>query len=220
MTVYVTDNGDGTLSAQVDYGEPGKIVFHNQMTCKFIPTATKVLQGGELAQDQFTFELRNAEQGGDVISTAKNDAAGNIAFEPITYGASDVGKTFEYWISEVDDGQKGIAYDTKTVHVLSLIHISRAPRPGSGTRAWRICAPIPSGSSSAGSTETLKCPFPLRRSSPVSYTHLLRHVPRHAPRALRHAPGGRHAALGHGRGPVSYTHLDVYKRQGLARGTA
>ena len=123
VTVHVTDSGDGTLSAQVDYGEPGKIVFHNQMICKFIPTATKVLQGGELAQDQFTFELRNAEQGGDVISTAKNDAAGNIAFEPITYGASDVGKTFEYWISEVDDGQKGIAYDTKTVHVTVSVEL-------------------------------------------------------------------------------------------------
>lgn len=123
VTVHVTDNCDGTLSAQVDYGEPGKIVFHNQMTCKFIPTATKVLQGGELAQDQFTFELRNAEQGGDVISTAKNDAAGNIAFEPITYGASDVGKTFEYWISEVDDGRKGIAYDTKSVHVTVSVEL-------------------------------------------------------------------------------------------------
>lgn len=123
VTVHVTDNGDGTLSAQVDYGKPGKIVFHNQMTCKFIPTATKVLQGGELAQDQFTFELRNAEQGGDVISAAKNDAVGNIAFEPITYGASDVGKTFEYWISEVDDGQKGIAYDTKSVHVTVSVEL-------------------------------------------------------------------------------------------------
>lgn len=123
VTVHVADNGDGTLSAQVDYGKPGKIVFHNQMTCKFIPTATKVLQGGELAQDQFTFELRNAEQGGDVISAAKNDAVGNIAFEPITYGASDVGKTFEYWISEVDDGQKGIAYDTKSVHVTVSVEL-------------------------------------------------------------------------------------------------
>ena len=123
VTVHVADNGDGTLSAQVDYGKPGKVVFRNQMTCKFIPTAIKVLQGGELAQDQFTFELRNAEQGGDVISTAKNDAAGNIAFEPITYGASDVGKTFEYWISEVDDGQKGIAYDTKSVHVTVSVEL-------------------------------------------------------------------------------------------------
>ena len=123
VTVHVTDNGDGTLSAQVDYGKPGEIVFHNQVACKFIPKATKVLQGAELAQDQFTFELRNAEQGGDVISTAKNDAAGNIAFEPITYGASDVGKTFEYWISEVDDGQKGIAYDTKTVHVTVSVEL-------------------------------------------------------------------------------------------------
>lgn len=76
------------------------------------PDATKVLNGSELANGQFTFKLLDSE--GNVLQTASNDSDGKIVFQPIQYTAEDHGKTFEYSIVEVNDKQDNYVYDRHT----------------------------------------------------------------------------------------------------------
>lgn len=72
-------------------------------------TASKEARGFELADNQFSFAL--TDEDGNMVSTAKNSLDGVIEFPPVAYTASDIGKTFVYNISEVNDGQCNIAYD-------------------------------------------------------------------------------------------------------------
>lgn len=76
------------------------------------PDATKVLDGSELANGQFTFKLLDSE--GNVLQTVSNDSEGKIVFQPIQYTAEDHGKTFEYSIVEVNDNQDNYVYDRHT----------------------------------------------------------------------------------------------------------
>ena len=76
------------------------------------PDATKVLDGSELANGQFTFKLLDSK--GNVLQTASNDSEGKIVFQPIQYTAEDHGKTFEYSIVEVNDNQDNYVYDRHT----------------------------------------------------------------------------------------------------------
>ena len=75
------------------------------VTARFV--AQKKLEGATLKDGQFTFELK--DKSGKVVANAKNDANGTIVFEGLSF--SEVG-TYEYTISEVNDGQEGITYDT------------------------------------------------------------------------------------------------------------
>ena len=89
--------------------------------------AIKLLTGDQatLLADQFTFELRDED--GKLVATAKNDASGNVSFNPITYGT--VG-TYSYTLREIcpetdDDAatpgiqQDGFTYD-ETVYRVSV----------------------------------------------------------------------------------------------------
>ena len=119
VTAKVTDMGDGTLKVEwtVEGVDPSEaIVFEN--TYEADPTsiafkAAKVLDGRELTDGEFTFELR---ENGKVIDTATNDADGTVAFEKVEYtepGAHD------YEIAEVTGDDSTITYDDTvfTVHV-------------------------------------------------------------------------------------------------------
>ena len=130
-TVYTTisDNGDGTLSAKhqviapiTDNGEvvpaeKNAITFSNKY--KAAPTsvtvgAVKKLEGKDLKDGQFTFQLK--DETGKIIDEAKNDKAGAISFKALEF---DKAGTYKYTISEVNDKQKEIKYDTseKTVTI-------------------------------------------------------------------------------------------------------
>ena len=130
-TVYTTisDNGDGTLSAEhqviapiTDNGEAvpaekNAITFSNKY--KAAPTsvtvgAVKKLEGKDIKDGQFTFQLK--DETGKVIDEAKNDKAGAISFKALEF---DKAGTYKYTISEVNDKQKEIKYDTseKTVTI-------------------------------------------------------------------------------------------------------
>ena len=110
ITVKVSDNGDGTLSAVVDtensnvvnftntYGASGSIQFNG----------TKTLTGRTLKAGEFSFELKDSE--GKVIETVKNKADGTFQFAAINYGLDDIGE-HKYTISEVKGENKGITYD-------------------------------------------------------------------------------------------------------------
>lgn len=121
VTVKVTDNTDGTLTAVPTYPEGG-VVFENQYFAEgeITLTGTKELlgnRGTELADGEFQFEIRELDENGDPgeepVAYGENKADGTIAFDPITYkveeGRSDIG-THVYVINEVTGGNAAVDY--------------------------------------------------------------------------------------------------------------
>lgn len=121
-TVYtqIIDQGNGKLKAehqavvQMDNEfapiEGNKITFNNKYEAKGTTAsigAVKRLTGKDLKDGQFTFQLK--DENGKVIDEAKNDKAGAIAFKALEF---DKAGTYKYTISEVNDKQKEIKYDT------------------------------------------------------------------------------------------------------------
>ncbi|EFV34705.1 hypothetical protein HMPREF0432_01625, partial [Gemella morbillorum M424] len=83
----VTDNGQGKLVAAVTGNNPAFTNTYKAAETKATITATKVLNGSTLKDDQFEFELK---EGAKVVGTAKNKADGTITFEDITYTEAGV----------------------------------------------------------------------------------------------------------------------------------
>lgn len=128
ISVSVKDDNNGKLVATKKVvkndGEVDDITFINYYAENgIIIRAAKSLEGRTLEANQFSFELR--DEVGNVIGKAKNDAAGNIVFNEITYKLSDLSgagsKTYKYFVNEVcpDKDGKGYQYDrtVKTVTV-------------------------------------------------------------------------------------------------------
>ena len=128
-TVYtqIIDQGNGKLKAehqavvQLDNEfapiENNEITFTNKYEAKGTTAsigAVKRLTGKDLKDGQFTFQLK--DETGKVIDEAKNDKAGAISFKALEF---DKAGTYKYTISEVNDKQKEIKYDTseKTVMI-------------------------------------------------------------------------------------------------------
>ena len=109
VTVTVTDNGDGTLKAEVT--TPAEITNSYDTTpiTDGSLQVTKTLTGSDLSAGMFTFELRNAD--GDLVAEASNDADGKVTFSGLTYAAAG---TYTYTISERDDKEPGYTYDAAT----------------------------------------------------------------------------------------------------------
>lgn len=122
----ITDNRDGTMNAEheayalIDGKELApvdEITFTNKYEAKGTTAsigAVKRLTGKDLKDGQFTFQLK--DETGKVIDEAKNDKAGAISFKALEF---DKAGTYKYTISEVNDKQKEIKYDTseKTVTI-------------------------------------------------------------------------------------------------------
>ncbi len=115
-TADVTDSGQGQLVVDwavtdADGNEVTEITFENQyvieQSASVVFGATKALAGKDLAEGQFTFELKDAN--GNVLQTATNTADGSVVFaDPVEYwGAGE----YTYTISEVNDGQANVTYD-------------------------------------------------------------------------------------------------------------
>ena len=107
VTVSVTDNHKGMLSAKAS--SDGAIEFKNSYAAD--PTsvsfsATKVLDGAELKDGQFSFVLKDDE--GNELQTAKNAADGTVSFQPVEFTGPG---THTFTIAEVNDGQANVAYD-------------------------------------------------------------------------------------------------------------
>ena len=106
VTVNVKDNGEGQLVASTEGASD--IVFNNTYTAapaKVDLTATKVLNGADLSDGQFTFELLN---NGDVMDRATNDAEGNVAFRELTLKQAG---TYTFTMREVAGDVEGMTYD-------------------------------------------------------------------------------------------------------------
>jgi len=118
VTVEVEDNGDGSLSATVDYPASG-LIFNNEYTTDSIPVTlegTKYLASKDLTDDMFRFAVTDEKD--DIVSTGTNKADGSITFSDIILTSAG---TYTYTVSEVNDGAGGITYDetkyTVTVEV-------------------------------------------------------------------------------------------------------
>lgn len=106
VTVNVKDNGEGKLVASTEGAS--EVVFNNTYTAapaKVDLTATKVLNGADLSDGQFTFELLN---NGDVMDRATNDAEGNVAFRELTLKQAG---TYTFTMLEVAGNVEGMTYD-------------------------------------------------------------------------------------------------------------
>ena len=106
VTVNVEDNGEGQLVASTEGAS--EIVFNNTYAAAPATvnlTATKVLEGADLSDGQFTFELLN---NGDVMDSATNDAKGNVAFRELTLKQAG---TYTFTMHEVEGDVEGMTYD-------------------------------------------------------------------------------------------------------------
>ena len=118
VTVKVTKDGDN-LKADVAY--PENKTFSNTYTApqpaKAKISASKILEGAELKNGEFNFQL--LDEAGKVLQTKQNAADGAVAFDELSYSSEDAGKTFHYTIKEVipESKAKGMTYDEGNIDV-------------------------------------------------------------------------------------------------------
>ena len=84
--------------------------------------ANKELQGGELADDQFTFEIYDPNTN-EIIATAKNKGDGRVVFEDMFF---DQAGTYSYMMREVNTGDSSIVYDTSVYPVTIDVNVDDA----------------------------------------------------------------------------------------------
>ena len=104
VAVWVYDNGDGTLKVTktvVSNGEPKEAMSFNNIyeaEGEWKLTSAKTVNGAEPREDQvYEFTLTDAE-GNTILA---ENAKGEIAFDSLTYGLSDAGKTYTYTVKEI-----------------------------------------------------------------------------------------------------------------------
>ena len=147
VTVTVTDNGDGTLTATPRYNIPANFSNAYAATGSVTLGGTKTLNGGVPANGQFTFNL--LDSGDNVIRTAQNDAFGNFTFSALQYTQADVG-SHTYYIVEADDGQAGYTYDNREVRVIVTV-IDNGDGTLTATPSYNIPADFENTYEAAGS---------------------------------------------------------------------
>ena len=113
IVTTITDNGDGTLGAahKLQGAETAEFKNSYNLTPSSSSvtdqiTATKVLDGRDLKEGEFSFEL---VEGNDVVATGKNAADGTITMSPVKY---DKAGAHTYTLREVKGGttSKGVTY--------------------------------------------------------------------------------------------------------------
>lgn len=110
VTVNVTDDGSGQLTATAN-----KTAADLTFTNTYTPTATtatitgtKALTGRDLAEGEFSFDLKDAD--GNVVQTVQNGADGTFGFAPLQL---DKVGTYVYTVSErAGATANGVTYDT------------------------------------------------------------------------------------------------------------
>ena len=119
VTVEVSYDNDNHLTADVAYSingaESNTFVNTYKASGRATVTGRKVLIGRSIGADEFTFSIRNAD--GEIVSTGKADAAGEITFTDILYDESDIGKTYTYTVTEDNTAIPGIVYSEESYTV-------------------------------------------------------------------------------------------------------
>ena len=108
VTIVVTDNGDGTLSADV---RKDALKFENSYEAGAAMVQlsfAKTLSGRPTALTDGEFQFQLKDEQGNVVATASNDAAGNVTFPRMAFGEAG---TYTYEVSEVVGSAAGVTYD-------------------------------------------------------------------------------------------------------------
>ena len=107
VAVSVVDNGQAQLEATATYTPEASFSnTYKAAAASLVVTASKTLNGGTLAADQFTFEL--VDQNGKVVQTAKNKADGTVEFPAVSFDAAG---NYNFKIREKNEGAAGYTYD-------------------------------------------------------------------------------------------------------------
>ena len=108
VAVSVVDNGQAQLEATATYTPEASFSnTYKAAAASLVVTASKTLNGGTLAADQFTFEL--VDQNGKVVQTAKNKADGTVEFPAVSFDAAG---NYNFKIREKNEGAAGYTYDS------------------------------------------------------------------------------------------------------------
>lgn len=143
VTVTVTDDHSGTLSAAVSY-DNGLAKFENkyEQNAQFSGiTVQKTLNGRDMAADEFSFSIHGVDKEGAVAAAeaekrlavsdrsftnaarANGVACDMAKMNGVTFTQADIGKTFAYEVREVvpaaADAKPGVTYDD-SVHTLEI----------------------------------------------------------------------------------------------------
>ena len=102
-TVAITDNGDGTLAAEVTYNPTNKTITNTYSASgKVDLEVTKALSGAEWPEDKSVTFTLSANNNGPLPEnkTVTLNAAGTGTFDTIEFSEADSGKTYTYTITE------------------------------------------------------------------------------------------------------------------------
>ncbi|MBQ8381716.1 MAG: VWA domain-containing protein [Clostridia bacterium] len=126
VTVRVTDNGDGTLIANVittnGDGTTAPITFRNYYDAEEVDVSvdgTKTLTGRDLVAGEFSFGLYETDSsfsitGLTAVETVVNTANGGFSFTDLTFDAAG---TYHYVVVEEKGNLGGVAYDSTVYHI-------------------------------------------------------------------------------------------------------
>lgn len=143
VTVTVTDDHSGTLSAEVSYDNgPANFVNNYEQSAQFSGiTVQKTLNGRDMAADEFSFSIHGVDKDGAVAAAeaearladsdrsftnaarADGVACDMAKMNGVTFTQADIGKTFAYEVREIvpaaGDRKPGVTYDN-SVHTLEI----------------------------------------------------------------------------------------------------
>lgn len=129
--VTVTENGDGTLTANVTKKESGRFTNTYRTELDYAAAGglklSKTLSGRPMTEGQFTFTVTPADEASanalglhEGTNVYKSPAATEgtvglidiLAGHEVMFTQADAGKTFTYTVAEKNDGQPGYTYDS------------------------------------------------------------------------------------------------------------
>ena len=122
-TVYVTvtDNLDGTISAEADVQELSFVNIYDPLDAAVLFNGTKTLEGRDLREGEFSFHLYPTDSGfvtaqdAQPLCTTTNYADGSFSFGPLIF---DRVGTYYYMIREDASAPlRGISYDDSVYHL-------------------------------------------------------------------------------------------------------
>lgn len=128
--VTVTENGDGTLTANVTKKESGRFTNTYRTELDYAAAGglklSKTLSGRPMTEGQFTFTVTPADEASAIAlglhegaNVYKSPATAEatvglidiLAGHEVKFTQADAGKTFTYTVAEKNDGQPGYTYD-------------------------------------------------------------------------------------------------------------
>ena len=128
--VTVTENGDGTLTANVTKKESGRFTNTYRSELDYAAAGglklSKSLYGRPMTEGQFTFTVTPADEASAIAlglhegaNVYKSPATAEatvglidiLAGHEVKFTQADAGKTFTYTVAEKNDGQPGYTYD-------------------------------------------------------------------------------------------------------------